>query len=115
MDWETAVIVGRWTNIVLATTALGLLAWTIRGWAQRSAGNRFLWMSVILSTMNVIFGTAEQVLRGAAGGWRTAVTTVVLAWLIGGLILKARGQWTEDVTERRRRQRDDLRADRRFT
>lgn len=91
--WETAVLIGRCTNIVLAAVALSLMTTTVRGWKHRSAGNRFLWMAVGLAIFNSGFGTLEQMLQGVAGGWRIAITSVFLVWVIASLILKRRGQW----------------------
>lgn len=94
--WEQAVEVGRWTNIVLGTAALVFLPAAVRGWRNRSAGNRFLWLGVGVFLGNVIYGSAEQLAQGADGGWRTAVTTVGTAYILAALILKWRGRWHEN-------------------
>jgi hypothetical protein len=91
--WSTAVVIGRWVNIVLASAALIVLFTAVSGWRYRSAGNRFLWMAIALFLANTVFGTAEQMLNGQPGGWRTAVTTVTVVWLIASLVTKRRGRW----------------------
>jgi uncharacterized membrane protein YvlD (DUF360 family) len=91
--WQTAVNVGRWTNILLAAVTLGVLITTIRGWRTRSAGNRFLWWGVILFLVNTVYGSAEQLYQGAAGGFRTAVTTVAVVYVLAAVILKRMGRW----------------------
>lgn len=92
----TAVTVGRWTNIVLGAAVLGMVFAAVRGWRQRSAGNRFLWAGVSIMMVNVIYGSAEQLAQNSSAGWRTAVTTVGASYLLASLILKWRGRWHEN-------------------
>jgi hypothetical protein len=73
LAWQTAVDVGRWTNIGLAAVTLVILFTTVRGWKTRSAGNRFLWL-----------------------GFRTAVTTVAVSFVLAAVILKRLGRWHEN-------------------
>lgn len=91
--WDTAVEIGRWTNVVLGTAGLVLLFTTVRAWRHRSAGNRFLWMGIGVFLVNSIFGTAEQLVAKVDGGWRVAVTTVAAVYVVAALILKRRGRW----------------------
>jgi len=106
--WATAVTVGRWTNITLAAVTLVVLATTVRGWRTRSAGNRFLWWGIILFLMNSIFGTAEQLVQGVDGGFRTAVTTVAIVYILAAVILKRLGRWHASESPYRRHGRSQI-------
>lgn len=94
--WQTAVDIGRWTNIVLAAVTLVILFTTVRGWKRRSAGNRFLWLGVGIFLGNVIYGSAEQLAMNVDGGFRTMVTSVAVSYVLAGVILKRLGRWHEN-------------------
>lgn len=112
MTLDSLTTIGRILNIGLASVSLVWLFLTIRGWRDRSAGNRFLWMGVALFLVTTIYGTAEQLHNGVVTGsnWRVALTTVSMAYFLAGIVSKKRGRWTEDVkeTEKDTRRRQEL-------
>jgi hypothetical protein len=97
VTWDLAVQIGRIVNAALATADLMILFAAVRGWKTRSAGNRFLWSGVALMLTATVYGSVEQLLQGSSAGWRTAVTSIALIYILCGLVSKLRGRWTEDV------------------
>lgn len=91
--WQTAVTVGRYFNMAVSAATILLIFTTVRNWRYRSAGNRFLWMGVLLFLGNTIYSTADALRIGQDGGWRTAIQSVAIVWITAALVSKRRGHW----------------------
>jgi hypothetical protein len=104
MTWSDLIEFGRIFNAAVAGLDLVVLLFTIRGWRDRSPGNRFHWSGLALLLFAVCYGSIESLAQKASGGPRLALLSVALVYVGAGLLSKARGKWTEDVAERNRRQ-----------
>lgn len=101
MTWETAVTVGHWANVALSTAVLILIPVTVRGWGERTAGNRFMWGGLALLSATAGLLTFEAIIDGdTSDGWATAIRSVALTYVLIGLVLKGLGRWREDTEER---------------
>lgn len=103
MTWTLVIQIDRIFNAAVAGLDVALLLFTIRGWRDRSPGNRFHWSGLALLLFAVCYGTVESLAQRADGGPRLALMSVALVYVGVGLLSKARGKWTEDTAERSRR------------
>ncbi len=90
--FETAVLVLRVSDAVLAAACIALVVHSLDRWEKRSANNRFVWGGVLLLLVASLYTSIEQIYEEAEPGLRSVITLIALIYLLLGLFTRARAK-----------------------